>query len=124
MRKLKHSEIKSYREELWQLQDGICPLCNTYIEPKDAVLDHSHFSGKIRNVIHRDDNMILGKIENNFKRWRIDEARASAILSNYQDYVNYTKEIIHPTYFTPEEKVQRAKDRAKKARDKKKSLKP
>ena len=50
-KKLRHNEIKSFREELLIRQGGRDPI--TGLQIKDAVLDHDHVSGRVRCVLQR-----------------------------------------------------------------------
>lgn len=96
--KLKRTEIREYRLEQLQRQQYICALCADYIED-DAVLDHDHKSGKIRKVLHRGCNALLGKIENNMKRNRVSMARLEHWAFNLVGYINNEHtDLIHPTY--------------------------
>jgi hypothetical protein len=112
MKRLKSSEIKSYRELQWKAQHGICPLCQQYISPLDAVLDHAHDSGLVRQVLHRSCNSHLGKWENSLKRFAIDPIRAAHIAENIISYIQETHtDILHSTHRTPEEKRELIKKR-------------
>lgn len=96
--KLKYSQIKQYRQQALIQQQGLCLLCREEIDPKEAVLDHCHKTGYIRGVLHRGCNCLLGKIENNLARNRIDDVRLEAILKNVFEYRYKFKDHIHPTY--------------------------
>jgi 5-methylcytosine-specific restriction endonuclease McrA len=119
MKRIKQSEIKIYREQYWQENNGICPVCQELIDLKDAVLDHRHSDGYIRNTIHRFCNTFISHIENNQKRNKISPSQLTAILANFQTYVVTTKPILHPTHLSPEERQARTKKRAKARRAKK-----
>jgi hypothetical protein len=112
MNKLKRSEIKPYREQQLKLQCGICALCS---EPviDDAVLDHDHKTGLIRSVLHRGCNAMLGKIENNMARNRMDQERLRKWAGNIVSYISKTHtELLHPTFKIKEPKM-RAQGRGK-----------
>jgi hypothetical protein len=121
MMRLKHKEIKEYREQRLKEQKHVCALCNDYIED-DAVLDHDHKTGKIRRVLHRGCNALLGKIENSMAMNRVDFYRLEHWASNLVGYLQQEYEdIVHPTYRTPEEKKQaRAASRKRAAARRKK----
>ena len=121
--KLKASEIRAYRQQAVQDQGHICPLCEQPLTQQDAVLDHRHSDGLIRQAIHRFCNTFLGKIENNVIRNRIQPDQLEAILRNYQTYVEHTQDILHPTHRTAEERLLRNKQRAKRRRLAQKSAK-
>jgi hypothetical protein len=111
--KLKHTQIKQYRETQLQHQDQKCALCGEGIE-LDAVLDHDHKTGLIRQVLHRGCNSLLGKIENSMPRSRVDIRRLENIVRNLVPYLTKTHtEIRHPTHLTIEErKMKKAKQTA------------
>ena len=72
----------------------------------DAVLDHDHKTGLIRQVLHRGCNSLLGKIENSMPRSRVDIRRLEGIAQNLIQYLTTTHtEIRHPTHRTSEEKI-------------------
>jgi hypothetical protein len=114
--KLKTSEIRAYRQQAVQDQGHVCPLCEQALTQQDAVLDHRHSDGLIRQAIHRFCNTFLGKIENNVTRNRITPQQLKAILRNYESYVDTTQPILHPTYRTAEERKVRVRQRAKRKR--------
>ena len=102
--KLKYKEIPTHRSERLQQQEYRCALCDQHIVD-DAVLDHDHKTGKIRSVLHRGCNSMLGKIENNMPRNRMDIHRLEQFSKNLVKYITQQYEdIVHPTYRTAEEK--------------------
>lgn len=107
--KLKQKDIKILREQLVSAQNHTCALCCEYLAKEDAVLDHRHSDGKIRQAIHRGCNLYLGKLENNIKRNKITPSMLHNILKNAEQYMQTTRDEIHPTYFTPEEKKAKRK---------------
>lgn len=119
MKRIKQSEIKIYREEYWVENNKICVICQHPLELKDAVLDHRHSDGYIRNTIHRFCNTFISHIENNQKRNKITPSQLTNILRNFENYVQAHKPVLHPTHRTPEEKLERAKKRARARRAKK-----
>lgn len=116
-KRLTANQIKSYRTQQLIKQQYKCALCNEIIEPGQEVLDHDHTTGLIRKVLHRGCNALEGIITNNLKRNLISKTRYENILKNLIEYQTTTHtDVLHSTYRTPEEKQQRAKDRAKKRR--------
>lgn len=96
--KLKYREIAEYRQQFLQDQDYTCALCNELIID-DAVLDHNHRTGRLRKVLHRGCNALLGKIENNMARNRLDIQRLTVFAERLVDYMQDSdSELIHPTY--------------------------
>ena len=96
MRKLKHSEIKSTREDYIIKQRGTCALCEEIID--SPVLDHSHTTGHIRGVLCRGCNCILSKVENNLAINKITPSKLHMILMNMEEYMITESELIHPTF--------------------------
>tara|TARA_R100000388_G_scaffold58831_1_gene43280 strand:+ start:132 stop:578 length:447 start_codon:yes stop_codon:yes gene_type:complete len=77
-----------------------CPL----IEYKTSnwVVDHNHTSGFVRGVVSSEGNVLLGRIENAFKRLSRSAKRASlpTILRNMATYLEKKDtNIIHPEGF-------------------------
>lgn len=76
---LNSESAKILRNELLN-ENPICPLCLKNIE--NPVLDHKHAkksenigengAGLVRGVICRECNIFLGKMENNYKRYKIE----------------------------------------------------
>lgn len=108
MHKLKYKEIKTYREEQLQHQSYKCALCGEIIQD-DAVLDHCHKTGKLRQVLHRGCNSMLGKIENNMPRSQMTIDRLKTFAERLVSYMETQHtEVLHPTYKTKEERKMRA----------------
>lgn len=58
-------DVKEVREELIKEQGGCCLLTGLPVEDKQWVLDHKHDSEQlVRGALHRQSNVVLGKIEN------------------------------------------------------------
>jgi hypothetical protein len=106
-RKLKASEIAEVREKLLIDQRGCCALCKLPVKlGEDDVLDHDHGSGAIRATLHRGCNALLGKIENNHKRYGVKNL--AAFLTNAMAYLQAHETnrtgLLHPTHKTDDEK--------------------
>lgn len=102
--KLKQKQIAEYRQQQLEKQNNCCALC---LEPivDDAVLDHDHKTGLLRQVLHRGCNSLLGKIENSMPRSRVDINRLGGIARNLISYLTVTHtDIRHPTHLTIEER--------------------
>lgn len=113
MNKLKYSQVATYRTEQLKEQSQCCALCGEHIYD-DAVLDHCHSTGLLRKVLHRGCNALLGKIENNMKRNRMDIHRLEMWANNLVGYINSTHtDILHPTHKTVEERKAATKRRAR-----------
>jgi hypothetical protein len=114
--RLTQRQIAPYRAQALLQQQNQCALCDQPLLDCDAVLDHRHSDGHIRRVIHRFCNTFLGKIENNVSRNRITLQQLTAILKNYQRYVDDVQPELHPTHRTPEQKSALRRRRAQQRR--------
>jgi len=103
VKKLKQKDLPEYRVQRAEQQGGMCPLCGRGWQ--DAVLDHCHTTGKVRNVLCRLCNSLEGKIENWIKRYGRGVQR-ELFLFNLIKYweEDYSKNLIHPKHRTEEEK--------------------
>lgn len=122
MRKLKTTEVGPVREELRAKQGGRCALCKMPVSVGESVLDHDHSTGLVRGTLHRGCNSLLGKIENNYKRYGVRHLGAfCAGVSAYLDahMVDQTG-LLHPTFKTDEEKRLARNAKARKTRAAKK----
>lgn len=108
-------------------QGFTCAICHLPCDEEKAVLDHCHKGGHIRAVLHRSCNSLLGKLENNAPRYGMTKEQLIAFVNGAAEYLSTHQEnqtgLIHPTFFTAEEKVERRKARAKNQREKQKKLK-
>lgn len=94
---LKQSQIKEFREKLYNLNNQTCPILKQPLSKERAVLDHIHkqrqtdditeMSGVIRNTIDKDVNLFLGKIENGYKRYIRSDIQLATLLRNIADYI-------------------------------------
>lgn len=102
--KLKYAQVKEYRLTQLGRQGNCCALCGETIVD-DAVLDHDHKTGLLRQVLHRGCNSLLGKIENSLPRSKVNLDQLEVIAQRLIEYIK-TKhtDLIHPTYRTPEER--------------------
>lgn len=120
MKKLKVSEVKPYRESIRAAQGHKCALCGCPVDAATAVLDHCHTSGVIRAVLHRGCNSLLGKIENNYRRYGVQDLHLARMMPAVFQYLNLHKmpqhELLHPTFKTEEEKRLRRNALARKRR--------
>lgn len=98
---LKEKDIKPLREALSKKQRGLCLICK---KPLNApCLDHHHKkrikgSGRIRGVLCRSCNVMLGKIENNCVRYSISQEELPEILRSMAWYLERTYlPYIHPS---------------------------
>ena len=119
--KLKVSEVSTIRERLAEEQGGRCDLCQLPLSK--PCLDHDHVTGAIRGTLHNGCNALLGKVENNYKRYGVVNLAAflagtAAYLQKHQ--TNRTG-YLHPTFKTEEQKRERRNKQARAARTARKS---
>lgn len=101
MKFLKQKDLKQYRYNKIAEQFGREPILDTnLIYP---VLDHDHTSGKVRQVLDRDLNQFLGKIESNFKRfvsWKYPDYTLTEVLEGIVEYLkkDYSDNPYHPNH--------------------------
>lgn len=93
-------EINAYKKE--RLKSANCDLITGY-EIKNPVLDHDHETGYCREVIDRDLNQFIGKIESNYKRFlkhNYPNNSLSYILRRVAEYLeeDYRYNFKHPDY--------------------------
>lgn len=103
--RLTASKVAAKRTELLREQGNKCALCRQALAPGDAVLDHCHSSGFIRGTLHRGCNSLLGKLENNFKRYGVKNL--VAFCQGVIPYLNDTEgkyNVLHPTFRTEDQK--------------------
>lgn len=118
MKKIKASEIPEVREQL-RLKNGLrCGLCSLPCSKEDAVLDHCHSTGLIRDTLHRSCNSLLGKIENGVKRFGVRNLPAflHGCAAYSQKHESPQTDMLHPTHKDAEEKRLARNKRARKAR--------
>jgi len=112
--KLKYTEVKPFRQQQLVLQNNCCALCSETVSAEEAVLDHCHLTGVLRGVLHRGCNSLLGKIENNMSRSRVDIGRLAKISKNLIKYLtaDAVSEFLHPS-FKIKERTMKAAGRGK-----------
>lgn len=118
--RLRPKDVKTTRARLLESQSFKCAICHYECTQDQAVLDHSHKTGKIRATLHRGCNSLLGRIENNAPRHGLrDEQLIQFLLGTAQYLIDHSTDrtgLFHPTHRTPEEKAETIKKRAKKKR--------
>jgi len=125
MKILKQSEVKKFRDLLYNYQNNKCEVLKVDIPNNKRVLDHIHNehksfyekTGYCRGVIHSEINVLLGKIENQWLRTSKDlkdNFKLSEVLRNLADYIekheNKSDEdiVIHPREYK-EPKIMKSK---------------
>lgn len=121
-KRLKQSEVAATREALLKRQGGLCALTGYPLSSDKAVLDHCHTTGLCRGVIHRGVNALLGKLENNHKRYGVSLPQMVAMGPLLGPYLlkDYSDMPLHYTFKSEDEKRILRNTRAKKARAAKK----
>ena len=123
--RIKQSEVKAKRLELYAEQGAKCALCKQPITESEQALDHCHKTGRLRGTLHRGCNALLGQIENNIPRHKLSNtAKLAAFLRNIIPYISqdYSHHPLHYTFRTEEEKRLKRNAKARKARAKAKEL--
>ena len=118
MIRLKTTQVAPTRLALLATQHGRCALCGTPCAADEAVLDHDHTTGAIRAALHRSCNALLGKVENNYKRYGVRHLGAfCAGLAPYlQRHVTNLTGLLHPSHKTEDEKREQRNAKARKRR--------
>lgn len=63
------ADVKIVRDNLLKEQGNKDLITGLHLASSDAVCDHDHDTQYVRGIIHRQTNVILGKIENAWKRY-------------------------------------------------------
>ena len=107
-KKLKHKEIKLYREAALKKQKGIDPISGLPIT--DPVLDHDHKTGHVRQVLQREVNAFEGKVINAFNRYfnHLGVSKEDAVIQLVEYWgQDYSENPIHPKHLTDKDKLLR-----------------
>lgn len=105
MQKLTQSKVPQFRAQMLDDQQGRCMLCCEVVTD-DAVLDHDHKTGRLRGVLHRGCNAMLGHIENNRARNGLAGPRLFRMLERIEAYLtkSYDHHPLHHTHRDDEQK--------------------
>ncbi len=100
MKVLKRKEILEYKEERYRKRGTFCPVTWIPLTKLNAVLDHDHTTGYIRDVVERSFNQFMGKTETNYKRflgYKKDIPTLPAILRTMAEYIerDWSKNPLH-----------------------------
>lgn len=117
-KRLTYSQVKPYRLTMLVEQGRMCALCGQPLAEDKAVLDHDHKEGHVRGVLHAGCNSLLGKLENNYRRYGVDNlhlflAGASAYLVR-GSRIPSEERVLHPTFKTDEQKAEARRAAARK----------
>lgn len=120
MIRLSAAGLASWRAKTLATQGGMCALCGESVSAGEAVGDHDHTTGKMRGVLHRGCNAMLGHLENNRPRHKLtNTARFAKFLAGVLPYLSRKlpdDTPVYPTYRTADEKRQLYNMRARRAR--------
>lgn len=116
--KLKVREVSDVRSTLLTKQGSRCAICKQEVKSSEAVLDHDHATGAVRGVLHRGCNSLLGKVENNYKRYGVRHLAAflAGVATYLQTHLTNQTGLTHPTFKTDEEKRLARNEKARQAR--------
>lgn len=123
LRKLTRTQLRGFAlAHLRGVQGGLCPLCERAIDvsiPREMVVDHDHYTGEIRGVLHRGCNGAEGKVANAVGRWAGLGMDYAKIVPWLERLVQYLKQpgtgMIYPEHKTAEEKAEAARVKKNKA---------
>lgn len=102
--RLKATQIAALRTELATKQGGRCAICQLPLSRE--VLDHDHGTGAVRATLHSGCNSLLGKVENNYKRYGVTNLAAflSGVAAYLQRHTTNQTGWVHNTHKTDDEK--------------------
>lgn len=116
-RRLKQVEIAGVREALAERQGNRCAICQLPLSK--PVLDHDHSTGAVRATLHAGCNSLLGKVENNYKRYGVTNLAAflAGTAAYLQRHTTNQTGLLHNTHKSEDEKreLRNAKARATRA---------
>jgi hypothetical protein len=116
---IKTTDLATIRKELLEKQNYICPITKEKLTVESAVVDHKHKQykdqeigkdgmGMIRGALHRQVNVLEGKISNSYTRLGLHklDISLSDILRNLADYLEQeTTNIVHPSELPKPRKI-------------------
>ena len=116
MRRLKATEIAKTRVDLAVQQAGRCAICKLPLSKE--VLDHDHSTGAVRGTLHNGCNALLGKVENNYKRYGVVNLASflNGVAAYLQRHVTNQTGLLHSTHRTEDEKREKRNTKARVAR--------
>jgi Recombination endonuclease VII len=96
------ADVKAYRKLMHGAQNGNCGLTGMELPANEAVLDHDHNTQIVRAVLHRQVNVLLGKIENAHTRYikwwcKIPLPRLLRLMATYLER-DYSENPYHPAW--------------------------
>lgn len=116
MRRLKTTELAKWRDERMAATGGKCELCKLPVKAPCA--DHDHATGAMRGTICRGCNSVLGKIENSYRKYGVQNLSAflHGAASYLQRHSTNVTGLLHPSHKSEDEKRERRNLLARKRR--------
>lgn len=122
LKQLKQSDLLKLKKELHEAQNEHCPILNSPFPLDEMVVDHIHKrkradepneenGGLVRGAINRYANIVLGKIENSWRRTGLEGQgyNLADALRRMADYIEADAlPYIHPTEKIPEKKLKKS----------------
>ena len=94
------SRVTNIAEYRRHTMPTVCPIQGIPLSQDNAVLDHCHRTGRVRGVISRDANALMGKIENYCSRFMASSGGVGLpqLLGNIADWIeaDYSDRPMHP----------------------------
>ena len=114
--RLKASEVSTIRERQATAQGGRCAICGLPLTK--PVLDHDHATGAVRGTLHNGCNALLGKLENNHRRYGVINLAAftNGVAAYLRTHAVNVTGYLHPTHKSEDEKRLLRNARARKTR--------
>jgi len=114
--RLKQSEVAVVRERLASVQGGRCAICQLPLTK--PCLDHDHGTGAVRGTLHNGCNALLGKLENNYRRYGVVNLAAftHGVAAYLQRHTTNQTGYLHPTHKDEDEKREQRNSKARAAR--------
>ncbi len=120
MTRLSTTKLAAWRTQRLADNGGKCGLC--LLPARRPCADHDHATGQLRDVICGGCNSVLGKVENNYQRYGVQNLAAflHGAARYLQKHATPQHGLLYPTHRTDEEKAEAAKKRRAAARKAKK----
>ena len=120
MYRLKTTEVGVVRERLLVDQGGRCAICQ--LPAKRPCLDHDHATGAVRGTLCSGCNAVLGKIENSYLRYGVQNLSAfcNGVAGYLQKHTTNITGFLYSTHKSDDEKRVLRNKRARVTRAKKK----
>jgi len=121
MRQLKRTEVQRFKQELYDKQGGVCPLCLEAL-PKElgkSALDHDHLTGECRGLLHMACNRAEGSVFNTVARWGKQGKDYSSVIPFLERLIQYLQThktgVVYHLHKTEEQKREARNRKARQA---------